>query len=79
MAGDDDYLRGATSINHQVALRANFKIYSRSAKGGEKGDTNRNPWLAKMHCVTLKTCTYIHVDIRMIVKVKNIVSTEKYS
>jgi hypothetical protein len=31
------------------------------------------------HCVTLKTCTYIHVDIRMIVKVKNIVGTEKYS
>jgi hypothetical protein len=42
LAGDDDYLRGATSINHQVALRANFKIYSRSAKGGEKGDPNRN-------------------------------------
>jgi hypothetical protein len=35
-------------INHQVALRANFKIYSRSAKGGEKEDPNRNPWLAKM-------------------------------
>ena len=48
MAGDDDYLRCATSINHQVALRANFKMYSRSAKGGEKGDPNRNPWLAKM-------------------------------
>jgi hypothetical protein len=31
-----------------VALCANFKIYSRSAKGGEKGDPNRNPWLAKM-------------------------------
>jgi hypothetical protein len=29
-------------------LRANFKMYSRSAKGGEKGDLNRNPWLAKM-------------------------------
>jgi hypothetical protein len=38
LAGDDDYLRGATSINHQVALAANFKMYSRSAKGGEKGD-----------------------------------------
>ena len=48
LAGDDDYLRGATSINHQVALCANFKMYSRSAKGGEKGDPNRNPWLAKM-------------------------------
>jgi hypothetical protein len=47
LAGDDDYIRGATSINHQVALCANFKIYSRSAKGGEKGDPNRNPWLAK--------------------------------
>ena len=23
-------------------------MYSRSAKGGEKGDQNRNPWLAKM-------------------------------
>jgi hypothetical protein len=31
-----------------VALRANFKMYSRSAKGGEKVDPNRNPWLAKM-------------------------------
>jgi hypothetical protein len=30
-------------INHQVALRTNFKMYSRSAKGGEKGDPNRNP------------------------------------
>jgi hypothetical protein len=50
LAGDDNYLRGATSINHQVALRANFKMYSRSAKGGEKGDQNRNPWLAKMQC-----------------------------
>jgi hypothetical protein len=48
LAGDDNYLRGATSINHQVALHANFKMYSRSAKGGEKGDQNRNPWLAKM-------------------------------
>ena len=48
LAGDNDYLRGATSINHQVALRAIFKMYSRSAKGGEKGDPNRIPWLAKM-------------------------------
>ena len=24
-------------------------MYSRSAKGGEKGDPNRNPWLAKMY------------------------------
>ena len=49
LAGDDDYLRGATSINHQVALRANFKMYSRSAKEREKGDPNCNPWLAKMY------------------------------
>ena len=26
-----------------------LKMYSRSAKGGEKADPNRNPWLAKMH------------------------------
>jgi hypothetical protein len=25
-----------------------LKMYSRSAKGGEKGDSNRNPWIAKM-------------------------------
>jgi hypothetical protein len=36
------------SFKDQVALHANFKMYSRSAKGGEKGDPNRNPWLAKM-------------------------------
>jgi hypothetical protein len=53
LAGYDDYLRGATSINHQVALRANFKMYSRSAKGGEKGGPNHNPWLAKMISVLL--------------------------
>jgi hypothetical protein len=28
LAGDYDYLRGATTINHQVALLANFKMYS---------------------------------------------------
>ena len=30
-----------------------LKMYSRSAKGGEKGDPNRNPWLAKMMFVLL--------------------------
>ena len=25
-------------------------MYSRSAKGGEKGDPDRNPWRAKMTC-----------------------------
>jgi hypothetical protein len=29
-------------------------MYSRSAKGGEKGDPNRNPWLAKMHLYLIK-------------------------
>ena len=29
-------------------------MYSRSAKGGEKGDPNRNPWLAKMCEMTLQ-------------------------
>ena len=28
-------------------------MYSRSAKGGEKGDPNRNPWLAKMLIIML--------------------------
>jgi hypothetical protein len=28
-------------------------MYSRSAKGGDKGDPNRNPWLAKMYNVML--------------------------
>ena len=62
LAGDDDYLRGATSINHQVALRANFKMYSRSAKGWEKGDPNRNPWLAKMVNQSLLVATYSCLD-----------------
>ena len=64
MTGDDDYLRGATSINHQVALHANFKMYSGSAKGGEKGDPNRNPWLAKMHPnrIQIKFAKYILGD-----------------
>ena len=28
-------------------------MYSRSAKGGEKGDPNCNPWLAKMKRIML--------------------------
>ena len=65
LAGDDDYLRGATSINHQVALHANFKMYSWSAKGGEKGDPNRNPWLAKMPATWLliKTLMWDTINI----------------
>ena len=35
-------------------------MYSRSAKGGEKGDPNRNPWLAKMvACVLLFIAMFI--------------------
>ena len=34
-------------------------MYSRSAKGGEKGDPNRNPWLAKM----TKSDIYIFIII----------------
>ena len=37
-------------------------MYSRSAKGGEKGDPNRNPWLAKMqstmHAVNIYNTQY---------------------
>ena len=29
-------------------------MYSRSAKGGEKADPNRNPWLAKMPYIVLQ-------------------------
>jgi hypothetical protein len=44
---------------HRQPIRI-VKIYSRSAKGGEKGGPNRNPWLAKMHRVMLtkKTQNY---------------------
>jgi hypothetical protein len=45
-----------------VALRANFKMYSRSAKGGEKGDPNRNPWLAKM--VHILTKSFLLIVLR---------------
>jgi hypothetical protein len=44
-----------------VALRANFKMYSRSAKGGEKGDPNRNPWLAKMHLYDIFIAFFKHM------------------
>ena len=36
-------------------------MYSRSAKGGEKGDPNRNPWLAKMGLVKPKTIKLVFV------------------
>ena len=39
-------------------------MYSRSAKkGGEKGDPNRNPWLAKMQCLIHK---HIFTDYNLI-------------
>jgi hypothetical protein len=72
LAGDDDYLRGATSINHQVALRANFKMYSRSAKGGEKGDPNRNPWLAKMiYTNTTQNMSFLELFNRLKLKIES--------
>jgi hypothetical protein len=68
----DDYLRGATSINHQVALRANFKMYSRSAKGGEKGDPNRNPWLAKMlYPIMREICDKFNLEALTVNQVKS--------
>jgi hypothetical protein len=38
-------------------------MYSRSAKGGEKGNPNRNPWLAKMalHMITRYLIGHFHV------------------
>jgi hypothetical protein len=57
LAGDDDYLRDATSINHQVALRANFKIYSRSAKGGEKDEIGIGAY-SKVNIKYFKLLTY---------------------
>jgi hypothetical protein len=52
-----DWIRVLVVVTNEilVALRANFKMYSRSAKGGEKGDPNRNPWLATMHLTELLT------------------------
>jgi hypothetical protein len=48
LAGDDDYLRGATSINHQVALRANFKM------GGSRIHFEIR---AQCHLVVDRSCT----------------------
>ena len=43
-----------TGSRNQWNIKARIlKMYSRSAKGGEKGDPNRNPWLAKMYNVML--------------------------
>jgi hypothetical protein len=40
--------KGVTVKIQQVAVRVNYENPSNDAKGGEKGDPNRNPWLAKM-------------------------------
>ena len=43
------WLDTCTGSRNQWNIRARIlKMYSRSAKGGQKGDPNRNPWLAKM-------------------------------
>ena len=49
-----------------------LKMYSRSAKGGEKGDPNRNPWLAKMGDLRIRHKTAVpfsplHIWIRILV------------
>jgi len=45
---------------------------SRSAKGGEKGDPNRSPWLAKMYNLMLTSnclCrSYIDTNNRQVIK-----------
>jgi hypothetical protein len=38
-----DWIRVLVAVTNEI-----LKMYSRSAKDGEKGDPNRNPWLAKM-------------------------------
>ena len=46
-------------------------MYSRSAKGGEKGDPNRNPWLAKMCGTQLQTFLLVsNMDISPFVAFK---------
>ena len=48
-------------------------MYSRSAKGGEKGDPNRNPWLAKMD--SNMTSFFRFVDKRAIYRWLNLIRT----
>jgi hypothetical protein len=45
-------------------------MYSRSAKGGEKGDPNSNPWLAKMdkYMQVVVTRLYGYMDTPQIKK-----------
>ena len=39
-------------------------MYSRSAKGGEKGDPNRNPWLAKMSFSVLFEISFFYLKLK---------------
>ena len=41
-------------------------MYSRSAKGGKKGDPNRNPWLAKMDIQSTCDCDLFFFDLSII-------------
>jgi hypothetical protein len=43
-----DWIRVLVAVTNEILKRESSKFYSRSAKGGEKGGPNRNPWLAKM-------------------------------
>ena len=43
-------------------------MYSRSAKGGEKADPNRNPWLAKMRILVSKLIIEIIATYQIIIR-----------
>jgi hypothetical protein len=45
-----DWIRVLVAVTNEIinSKAQILKMYSRSAKGGEKGDPNRNSWLAKM-------------------------------
>ena len=47
-------------------------MYSRSAKGGEKGDPNRNPWLAKMVNAIFKISKFLNHQISLILHLVSI-------
>ena len=56
-----DWIRVTGSRNQWNIKARILKMYSRSAKGGEKGDPNRNPWLAKMKkCTHVRFCVLIY-------------------
>jgi hypothetical protein len=45
-----DWIRVLVAVTNEILKRESSKciLDPRSVKGGEKGDPNRNPWLAKM-------------------------------